>query len=470
MAQPSSIHNLSRLIASNIDIINLFYRGNNLPPPSLDVGAPAEPSILQPIEIQEATRVAIEAAEKLRSLLLGPTKLLQDDYSRNISLHAIIRLRIHKSFHPHHTASFESIATHIGMPTSQVRRILRHAMNHNLFKEPMPGIVIHSALTEHLYYDSFLECWVECLADVILPSIFTTASVLGLYPNPSEQNRRTMFQAMGANIVTRAAVSAGTHLLRRQRVAEFVYPLIGSKTFDDDILLVYYDWNCPTFRRIVEVGVSQGDVSIRLARRFPCLNFFVQTHPLTIETVIRKLPRDLSGRVNIMGHELFRAQPIIADIYYFRCIFHSWGDNRCIEILRNLIPSLHPGARLLIHEICVPKPDTPVNITEERRVRAMDMTMLMLFDGQERDEDGWEGLFEKADADFKFDGILTPPGSKLSLIMATWIGTRRMSNSSTPIDLIVDRFLPLEEQEVHASTSSDRSRSPESEEMGGAPT
>lgn len=52
--------------------------------------------------------------------------------------------------------------------------------------------------------------------------------------------------------------------------------------------------------------------------------------------------------------DFFTEQPVTADLYYFRTVFHNWADKYCVKILRALIPALRPGARILIHERVLP--------------------------------------------------------------------------------------------------------------------
>jgi hypothetical protein len=50
----------------------------------------------------------------------------------------------------------------------------------------------------------------------------------------------------------------------------------------------------------------------------------------------------------------------------------------------------------------------------------MDLSMLELHNGKERDADDWARLFEVCDARFQFDGVIRPPGSRLGIVHATW--------------------------------------------------
>ena len=52
--------------------------------------------------------------------------------------------------------------------------------------------------------------------------------------------------------------------------------------------------------------------------------------------------------------------------------------------------------------------------------RTMDLSMLELHNGKERDADDWRKLFEDCDPRFKFEKIIRPPGSKLGIIQVAW--------------------------------------------------
>lgn len=52
--------------------------------------------------------------------------------------------------------------------------------------------------------------------------------------------------------------------------------------------------------------------------------------------------------------------------------------------------------------------------------RTMDLSMLELHNGKERDADDWASLFEACDSRFHFEGIIRTPGSRFGIIQATW--------------------------------------------------
>ena len=89
-------------------------------------------------------------------------------------------------------------------------------------------------------------------------------------------------------------------------------------------------------------------------------------------------------------------------MFFFRWIFHNYSDQYAIKILKNLVPALKPGARILINDHCLldPGQDDP---WDERVIRRMDMVMLSLLNSQERTEGEFRALFKQASEGFVFN-------------------------------------------------------------------
>ena len=51
-----------------------------------------------------------------------------------------------------------------------------------------------------------------------------------------------------------------------------------------------------------------------------------------------------------------------------RSILHDWADKYAVRILQALVPALKRGARVLVHELVLPEPNT-LRKTEELRMR-----------------------------------------------------------------------------------------------------
>ena len=108
---------------------------------------------------------------------------------------------------------------------------------------------------------------------------------------------------------------------------------------------------------IVDIGGSDGEVSTEIASRYPQIRCIVQDLPETIADWTTRVPTSLQDRVTCMAHDFLTPQPVHgADVYLLRWILHDWSDKYCVRILRNLVPALKKGARVVVNDICIPEP------------------------------------------------------------------------------------------------------------------
>ena len=118
-----------------------------------------------------------------------------------------------------------------------------------------------------------------------------------------------------------------------------------------------------------QVGGSTGFVCVRLAESFPSLRFVVQDLPNVVAGASSKVPKELSNRLTFMEHNFLTEQPVKdAAVYFFRWIFHNWSDKYCVQILRNHVPALKPGARIVIMDNCLPEPNM-LHLWQDERIR-----------------------------------------------------------------------------------------------------
>lgn len=139
-----------------------------------------------------------------------------------------------------------------------------------------------------------------------------------------------------------------------------------------------------------------------------------QRTPETTGTV----PPHLTDRVKLTVHDFFTPQTEVASAYFFRHIFHGFGDKYAIQILKQMVPAMRDGARIIINELVLPDPGTVPRI-DEQNARLMDMLMQTACNARERDVDDWKSLFERADKRFKWHGAYKTTG-RLWIIEARW--------------------------------------------------
>ncbi|KAM0797379.1 O-methyltransferase [Usnea florida] len=394
------IAQLAALISSNTAKVDLYLKSQGLPPPSFDVDAPNDLGIPpQATDIDDARKAALEASIELQDLLQGSTSLLRPVFN-GTSLHAIYKYEIAFKVPIHGSISFAQLAELCKIPELDVRRILRFAMVwHRCFCEPTEGFVAHTAASRQLAEDPrahdvaglmFDECWQSMARGHALAHNTHDSMFDWLGKNPAQAKRFT---------------SAISTLVPSGRPASF--------------LVESFDWASIGSGTVVDVGGSSGGVSILLAENFPALDFVVQDLPEAIEGAADKLPASLAHRIKFMTHDFFTDQPVVADIYLLRAIFHNWPDTYCIKILQKLIPALKRGAKIVINDSLVPGPGT-LPLLAEKNIRAYDMLMMTLFNARERERADWIQLLRDADSRFKFVDAKKPGVGTMGVVQVIW--------------------------------------------------
>lgn len=111
---------------------------------------------------------------------------------------------------------------------------------------------------------------------------------------------------------------------------------------------------CP--QTVVDVGGSRGTLMEALLQKYPGISKgIVQDLPdVTLRNAAEPKPKSLANRLEYQEYNFFAEQVAKdADVYIFRTIFHDWPDSYAVNILRNQIPALKPGAIILINDICM---------------------------------------------------------------------------------------------------------------------
>ena len=133
---------------------------------------------------------------------------------------------------------------------------------------------------------------------------------------------------------------------------------------------------------VVDVGGGNGSLLVELLRRHPGLRGIVFDLPETNRDEAR-----LGDRIEFVAGSFFDRVPP-ADVYVFSTVLHDWDDERATAILRTIAKSAPAGARLIVIETVL----EPGN--EPHGAKWLDLLMLALFAGRERDEEQWEALLD----------------------------------------------------------------------------
>ncbi|MCJ1261773.1 hypothetical protein MMC22_001641 [Lobaria immixta] len=420
--ESAEIADLALIISTNTAKVKDHLLSNNLPLPSFDIDAPNRSLIVPEAEEIQAARLAvIDATLKLHNLMLGPRDFLQSfTHNELLSMQAISRLNIASTFPTDEESSFAQISTVCGLNEVDLRRILRHAMTKHIFKEPRKGVVAHTAASRLLAEDKQILDWVATSTNELWQAASQTVNAMIKYPGSQEPNQTGFAIANGTEKSMYEELSQYPE--RAKRFGNAMDSYTKGTGYDLKHLIENYPWESIGTGTVVDVGGSHGFVCVRLVNTFRNIRCIVQDLPEVVAAGASELPPALADRVTFMAHDFLTEQPVKnADIYFFRWIFHNWSDKYCIQILRNLIPALKPGAVILINDNCLPEPNT-LSLWPEERIRSMDLTMLEILNVREREIDDWAELFRQADGRFKFLGGKQPAGSHLWIIEVRWEG------------------------------------------------
>ncbi|KAI3322493.1 putative O-methyltransferase [Xylariaceae sp. AK1471] len=420
----SRITELSARIAANTAKVNEYLTAHNLPQPSFDADGPLT-SLIPSTElaVASARQAAIYDCQELRQLLLGPTEHLTSFKPNELlSQHVITRFRLAQLVPIGGVVTFAELAAASGLNETHVRKLLRHAMTQRVFCEPRPGVVAHTASSRVLVEDSGLFSCVRLGTDDLWRAACYTGDAMAQFPGSEEPNE-TGFALANSTDKSLFGFFSG-HPERLKHFAEAMRFFAERPGMEPRYVVEDYDWgSIPEGGTVVDVGGSHGVICIELARRFPGINFVVQDlDEPTIRDAEQRCPADVADRVRYMVHDFFNVQPVSgADIYFFRYVLHNWSDTNAIKILRNLIPSLKPGAKIIVNDVVVPEADKMPPILAES-LRSSDLGMLMLLNAGEREMTEWAELFAKAHPGFDFQGGKSTPGSSLWVLKAEWKG------------------------------------------------
>lgn len=160
---------------------------------------------------------------------------------------------------------------------------------------------------------------------------------------------------------------------------------------------------------LVDVGGADGTVLATILAGHPGMAGVLLDLPHAVAEAPKTLAaRGVTERVTCVGGNFFESVPA-GDGYLFSMVLHDWDDEATTCILRNVAAAGGPGAQLVLVEFVVPPGEAP------HMSKMIDLTMLGMLTGSERDESEWRELLTTTG----FGQIeITPTPTPLSVIRA----------------------------------------------------
>ncbi|KAL2844377.1 S-adenosyl-L-methionine-dependent methyltransferase [Aspergillus pseudoustus] len=373
-------------------------------------------------EIETVRKNLVDSTTELKALVQGPIGQLYDvlfEFTDLMSIRFIYRHNV-----PHHVPlegdiSIADLAEKTKLDPIRLRRYLHHTMMYRVFVESRPGFVAHSSASRLLKTNPAALDTVGFLVEELAPAGTKVIEAEARWPDSAEPNET------GYNVEFDTTDSFYREIAKEsERARRFgaAMRFMTSGTFYDIAHLIRgYDWKALDVPGsvIVDVGGGQGGVSQALAGATTHTRFVVQDLEGTVLEGQRVCPQHLLERISFQAHDFFTAQPVKhADVYFFRYILHNWADKYSVQILRNLIPALKAGSRVIIYEFLLPDDSQPE--WTKKQWRNLDMIQMLGWNSLERTESDWKSLFAAVDPRLEFVGTITPEGSIVSLIEAVW--------------------------------------------------
>ena len=135
---------------------------------------------------------------------------------------------------------------------------------------------------------------------------------------------------------------------------------------------------------VVDVGGGNGSLLLELFRRRPGLRGVVLDLP---ETDRDEAALTQAGIEFVTG-DFFESVPA-GDVYVLSTILHDWDDESAAAILKTVRRAAPEGARLVLLEAVIGEGNEPDG------AKWLDLLMLALFSGRERNEQQWRALLEE---------------------------------------------------------------------------
>lgn len=266
--------------------------------------------------------------------------------------------------------SFTDLAKQCGVNAVDLRRVLRYAMcHHRLFCEPREGFVAHTLASRRLAEEPLLGDGLWLLGDLTYAAMPKTVDALEKWQD-QEPSHTAIALVSGKEVSTyelmqelpgfapkfaRAMTSFAKYSNRSAKLPRINF--VPTKPFQ-------------TLGKatVVDIGGSRGTDAMLLAEKYQDLNFIVQDLPPMIANAEAAVPPPLQGRIRFMPYSFFTPQTVVADAYLIKQCFHNWPDHYCVRIIKNQVPVMKPGTKIIVIDSLIPAPGT-MSLMAERMAR-----------------------------------------------------------------------------------------------------
>ncbi|ONI76391.1 hypothetical protein ALI144C_37770 [Actinosynnema sp. ALI-1.44] len=144
-------------------------------------------------------------------------------------------------------------------------------------------------------------------------------------------------------------------------------------------------------KHVVDVGGGTGALLAAILHASPDIHGVLVDQTATVAEGQRYLAaQGLADRATAVVGDFFEALPSGADVYVLSNILHDWSDEDAVRILRRCADAAGAGGRILIADRVVDQNG------DEAMLTMLDLRMLVLLGGRERDRAHWLDVISTA--------------------------------------------------------------------------
>ncbi|KAB2579145.1 O-methyltransferase bik3 [Lasiodiplodia theobromae] len=319
---------------------------------------------------------------------------------------------------PHEgSVSYHNISVVASVSESHLKSVCRMAMTMGLLCEPQPDRVAHTATSLLLATNQDFAAWGRCVSEYM----YASSSHL---PQASERSFRGGKPEHSAyNAAYGTEVTFPDALRRNPKIARDFGGFLRAtqRIYANDVqhVLDGFDWGSLSNAKVVDIGSSSAQMSIRLCEAFDRLQLVVHSQARSsaqIKAELEVAPSQIASRIAIEVNE----GPMLkyggaADVFVLRHMLHHMSEEAAVGLLGALAACLSPGGTILIVDLVLPQPGA-VGTYEEGLIRTRDLIHKELSNGETRYREDWERLVQKAGKGLSIAKVTSPVGSDLSLL------------------------------------------------------
>ena len=174
-----------------------------------------------------------------------------------------------------------------------------------------------------------------------------------------------------------------------EEASHFNAAMIGYHGEEPAAVVATYDFS--GIRTVVDVGGGTGNLLGTILAANPHLRGVLLELPQVVPDAERSLAAaGVADRCEVVAGDFLAAVPDGGDVYIVSHCVHNWDEPSCVRILANCRRAMRPAGRLLIVEAVVRPGDEP------DPAKILDLAMLLVPGGEERSQEEYRVLLEKA--------------------------------------------------------------------------